>query len=91
MNTDKCVKLVALIAALGGLLFGYDTGVMSGALLFISPDFSMTAHQEGWVTSMLLVGAAVGALVAGRAAEDEIDDLEVADVEGNQRRAFRAG
>ena len=69
MNTDKYVKLVALIAALGGLLFGYDTGVMSGALLFISPDFSMTAHQEGWVTSMLLVGAAVGALVAGRAAD----------------------
>lgn len=69
MNTDEYVKLVALIAALGGLLFGYDTGVMSGALLFISPDFSMTAHQEGWVTSMLLVGAAVGALVAGRAAD----------------------
>ena len=69
MNTDKYVKLVALIAALGGLLFGYDTGVMSGALLFISPDFSMTSHQEGWVTSMLLVGAAVGALVAGRAAD----------------------
>ena len=39
------------------------------ALLFISPDFSMTAHQEWWVTSMLLVGAAVGALVAGRAAD----------------------
>lgn len=69
MNTDKYVKLVALTAALGGLLFGYDTGVMSGALLFIGPDFSMTAHQEGWVTSMLLVGAAVGALVAGRAAD----------------------
>lgn len=58
-----------MIAALGGLLFGYDTGVMSGALLFISPEFDMTAHQEGWVTSMLLVGAAVGALTAGRAAD----------------------
>ncbi|MGO2550021.1 MAG: sugar porter family MFS transporter [Corynebacterium casei] len=69
MSTDRYVKLVALIAALGGLLFGYDTGVMSGALLFISPEFDMTAHQEGWVTSMLLVGAAVGALTAGRAAD----------------------
>ncbi|MGP5616730.1 sugar porter family MFS transporter [Corynebacterium casei] len=69
MSTDRYLKLVALIAALGGLLFGYDTGVMSGALLFISPEFDMTAHQEGWVTSMLLVGAAVGALTAGRAAD----------------------
>ncbi|MFH0412269.1 sugar porter family MFS transporter [Corynebacterium sp. L4756] len=69
MSNDRYVKLVAAIAALGGLLFGYDTGVMSGALLFISPEFDMTAHQEGWVTSMLLVGAAVGALIAGRAAD----------------------
>ncbi|MDY3127186.1 MAG: sugar porter family MFS transporter [Corynebacterium sp.] len=61
--------VVAVIAALGGLLFGYDTGVMSGALLFISPEFDMTAVQEGQVTSMLLVGAAIGALTAGRAAD----------------------
>lgn len=60
---------MAGIAALGGLLFGYDTGVISGALLFITPEFNMTAHQEGWVTSMLLVGAMLGALVAGRVAD----------------------
>lgn len=42
---------------------------MSGALLFIGPEFNMTAQQEGWVTSMLLVGAAVGALSAGRIAD----------------------
>ena len=69
VNKDVYVKVVAGIAALGGLLFGYDTGVMSGALLFISPAFDMSAHQEGWVTSMLLVGAAVGALTAGRIAD----------------------
>ncbi|OFT50746.1 MFS transporter [Corynebacterium sp. HMSC06D04] len=63
------VKVVAAVAALGGLLFGYDTGVMSGALLFIGPEFDMNANQEGWVTSMLLVGAAVGALIAGRVAD----------------------
>lgn len=60
--------IVAGVAALGGLLFGYDTGVMSGALLFVGPEFGMSAHEEGLVTSMLLVGAAVGALAAGRVA-----------------------
>ncbi|MGO2641186.1 MAG: sugar porter family MFS transporter [Corynebacterium flavescens] len=69
MNSQTYVKVVAGIAALGGLLFGYDTGVISGALLFITPEFNMTAHQEGWVTSTLLVGAMLGALVAGRVAD----------------------
>lgn len=68
MNKDTYVMMVAGVAALGGLLFGYDTGVMSGALLFVGPEFGMSAHEEGLVTSMLLAGAAVGALVAGRVA-----------------------
>lgn len=63
------MRNVALTAALGGLLFGYDTGVMSGALLFITPEFHMTPSQEGFVTSMLLVGAAVGALTGGAVAD----------------------
>lgn len=63
------VRAVAVVAALGGLLFGYDTGVMSGALLFLSPEFNMTAHQEGLVTSMLLVGAAIGAISGGKVAD----------------------
>lgn len=65
----RYIRLVSWVAALGGLLFGYDTGVISGALLFISPEFSMTPAQEGWVTSMLLVGAAVGAVTGGRVAD----------------------
>ncbi|WP_042440522.1 sugar porter family MFS transporter [Corynebacterium halotolerans] len=68
-RTRRYVRTVAAIAALGGLLFGYDTGVMSGALLFISPEFGMGPAEEGWVTSMLLVGAAVGALFGGRVAD----------------------
>ncbi|MEK0379148.1 MFS transporter, partial [Corynebacterium mastitidis] len=56
---------VALVAAFGGLLFGYDTGVMAGALLFLSPEFGMTAYQEGLVTSALLAGAALGAVGSG--------------------------
>lgn len=63
------VATVALVAAFGGLLFGYDTGVMSGALLFLAPDFGLSPSQEGLVTSMLLAGAAVGALGGGGVAE----------------------
>lgn len=69
VKQSSYIKTVATVAALGGLLFGYDTGVMSGALLFISPQFGMNAHEEGWVTSALLIGAAIGALSAGRVAE----------------------
>ena len=60
MKNDTYVMIVAGVAALGGLLFGYDTGVMSGALLFVGPEFGMSAHEEGLVTSTLLVGAAAG-------------------------------
>ena len=68
-QTRRYVRTVALVAAFGGLLFGYDTGVMSGALLFVGPEFGMTPAEEGWVTSMLLVGAAIGALFGGRVAD----------------------
>ena len=68
-QTRRYVKMVAAFAAIGGLLFGYDTGVMSGALLYISPEFGMSAAEEGRVTAMLLVGAAIGALLGGRVAD----------------------
>jgi sugar porter (SP) family MFS transporter len=61
------VAVSAAITALGGLLFGYDTGVVSGALLFIKKDFGgLSSFQQELVTSLLLVGAIVGALAAGR-------------------------
>ena len=60
----------AAITALGGLLFGYDTGVISGALLFIGKDFhGLTSFDDELLTSILLVGAVVGAQVAGRLAD----------------------
>ncbi len=59
-----------MITALGGMLFGYDTGVVSGALLFLKKDFGgLSSFQQELVTSLLLVGAAVGALAAGRLAD----------------------
>jgi MFS family permease len=57
--------VVASIAALGGLLFGYDTGVISGALLFIGQDFELNPFLEGFIVSSLLLGAMVGAGVSG--------------------------
>ncbi|QIN82198.1 sugar porter family MFS transporter [Rubrobacter tropicus] len=61
----RFVNLAAAITATGGLLFGYDTGVISGALLFIRQDFELTSFLEGIIVSFLLVGAMVGALSGG--------------------------
>ena len=56
---------VAAIAALNGLLFGYDTGVISGALLFLAKDFQLGTEMQGIVTSIVLVGAVIGAAGSG--------------------------
>lgn len=53
------------VAALGGLLFGYDTGVISGAILFIQNQFSLSATMEEIVVSSVLVGAIFGAVIGG--------------------------
>ena len=53
------------VAALGGLLFGYDTGVISGAILFIKKQFSLSATLEEIVVSSVLVGAVAGATIGG--------------------------
>jgi sugar porter (SP) family MFS transporter len=52
---------VAAVAALGGLLFGYDTGVISGALLFVKQSFRLGPIGQSVVVSAVLVGAVVGA------------------------------
>ncbi|HEX3328434.1 MAG TPA: MFS transporter, partial [Gaiellales bacterium] len=56
--------VVALIAALGGFLFGYDTGVISGALLYLKGDLHASTFQQEAIVGVLLIGAAVGAIIA---------------------------
>ena len=63
---QRRLDLVTIVATLGGLLFGYDTGVINGALEPMKADLGLTATGEGLITSTLLVGAAIGALVCGR-------------------------
>ncbi|HUN44713.1 MAG TPA: sugar porter family MFS transporter [Acetobacteraceae bacterium] len=58
--------MLYLFGALGGLLFGYDTGVIAGALLFIKSEFHLSPALEGWVVSVLLLGAMLGAATSGQ-------------------------
>ena len=62
-------SFIAAVASLGGLLFGYDTGVISGALLFIKDAFQLSATMQGVVTSAVLVGAVAGAACGGLLAD----------------------
>jgi sugar porter (SP) family MFS transporter len=59
------VVVVAAVSAIAGLLFGYDTGVISGALLFIKQDFDLSSALQEVVTSAVLVGAVIGAISGG--------------------------
>ena len=65
-------RTIYFFGALGGLLFGYDTGVISGALLFIPNAFKLTPFVKGAVVAGLLLGAMIGAAFAGRLS-DRID------------------
>jgi sugar porter (SP) family MFS transporter len=65
-HAQRAVVMTAAIAGLGGLLFGYDTGVIASALLFIEPDFGLTSFEAGLVVAAVPIGAVAGAGVAGR-------------------------
>ena len=62
----RFVYLAAAFAALGGLLFGYDTGVISGALIFIKQEFALSTFEQELIVSIVLAGAIVGAFTGGR-------------------------
>ncbi|MFC0392026.1 sugar porter family MFS transporter [Paenibacillus mendelii] len=61
----KFVTLVSMVAALGGLLFGFDTAVVSGAIGFMKERFDLDELQVGWAVSSLIIGCIVGAASSG--------------------------
>ena len=54
-----------LVAALGGLLFGYDTAVISGGIVFLRTHFGLDAAEMAWAASCALAGCILGAAIAG--------------------------
>ncbi|SEL72894.1 sugar porter family MFS transporter [Parapedobacter koreensis] len=66
MNTTyRQAWLISLVAALGGLLFGFDIAIFSGTIPFIQPHFQLDAAALGWIASSLYVGCMIGALITG--------------------------
>jgi sugar porter (SP) family MFS transporter len=63
------VYLVAAVGALGGALFGYDTGAISGAILYLKQQFALSSGLQELVTSIALAGATLGAAIGGPLAD----------------------
>jgi len=61
--------MIAVIAATGGLLFGFDTGVISGALPFLKQYWKLSDSSLEWVTTTVLIGAVIGAVCSGKASD----------------------
>src|SRR5260221_14230378 len=64
------VYFISIFAAITGLLFGYDTGVISGALLFIRKDFHLTSMMAGVTVSAVLFGAFLGSAISGKMTDE---------------------
>ncbi|MEJ7677538.1 MAG: MFS transporter [Segetibacter sp.] len=66
MPLKSNIVLIALIAATGGLLFGFDTGVISGALPFLKQYWKLSDSDIEWLTTTVLIGAVLGAVTSGK-------------------------
>src|SRR5580658_1928736 len=60
---------ISSIAALGGVLYGYDMGIIAAAAIFVKRTFALSTWMEEWVVSIVLVGAMIGAIVGGSVAD----------------------
>ena len=64
-STNSYIYKVSIVASLGGLLFGYDTAVIAGAIGFLQTKFNLTPAMTGWAASSAIWGCLFGAMVAG--------------------------
>lgn len=69
MNIPSYVLLLAAIASMGGLLFGFNTAVVSGAVIFVADQMQLSVAQEAMIVSSILIGALFGALLGGNLAD----------------------
>ena len=65
LDRNRFIALIAFLAAIGGFLFGYDTGVISGALPYISKSLGADSFEQSWIVGSLLLGAMAGAVLSG--------------------------
>ena len=68
-DTPRYTYLVAAVAAIGGMLFGYDIGVISGAENLLKTAFRLNSGTEELAVAAVLIGAVVGGLIGGRLAD----------------------
>ena len=69
-NVDhRFLAKISFIAALGGVLYGYDMGIIAAALIFVRQSFELSTVMSEWVVSIVLVGAMAGAMVGGAVAD----------------------
>jgi len=65
MKNKSYLILITIVSAMGGLLFGYDTGVINGSQYYFSQYFELDAAMKGWVVGSALIGCFFGAILAG--------------------------
>ena len=63
------ILLLSAVSALGGVLFGFDTAVISGTIPFIKSHFGLDEVMLGWAVSSILIGCGLGAMIAGKLAD----------------------
>jgi sugar porter (SP) family MFS transporter len=68
-KNKSSITLISFVAALGGLLFGFDTAIISGTIPYITSYFSLDEYMLGWAVSSILIGCAIGAMAAGVVAD----------------------
>jgi SP family galactose:H+ symporter-like MFS transporter len=69
LSSGAGIYVIAIISGISGILFGYDTGVISGAILYIEGQFNLNSFMRELVVSAVLIGAIIGAFMGGTLAD----------------------